>query len=129
MPSKNVAVSGRRSTKSTRGTLTKAALLKDEADVVVTPIPIETTTTTAENLIALGLPNKCVGGAILGIKQLGDDTGWVVVSLMGVVFGIAFELGKTKAPWAKGSEVDLTILGTADTYELGAPFTSAESLN
>jgi hypothetical protein len=47
--------------------------------------------------------------------------------MMGVVFGVGFELGKT--PWAKGSEVDLTILGTADTFELGAPFTSAESLN
>lgn len=127
MPSKNAASSRRQSSKSTRGRLAKAALLADEADVVVGPIPIETTTATAESLVALGLPNKCVGGEILGMKQLEDGTGWVVVSQMGVVFGIAFELGKT--PWAKGTEVDLTILGTADTFTLGAPFTSAESLN
>ena len=90
----------------------QSGLVHDDAKVKPEPGPAGYVETTVARLKSLGLPAKCIGGAIIDDIPLDPGTRWCVYKTNGGLFGFAYEEGPK--PFGNATTIELTLMEAYD---------------
>lgn len=104
---------------------TKTRIALEDASVILEDGPLEVTTVRVSDLLALGLPSKCIGGEIELDEPLKEGGRWLVFQLLGLRFGVGHiggdePFGSADVKEGEPRTVDLRVMSSVDGMDAGS---------